>query len=295
MRQAYEARRFQRKTQDIIEKANKIGEEYKSQNLTLTLRQIHYQFVARDWYENTMANYKKLGDILRNARMAGLFDWNLLVDRTRSLYGMSTYDSPAEFIRSVRYQYNQDMWDDQDERVEIWVEKNALRGVIAPAANGLFVDYFPTVGYPSISALKKAAERLAYHDKPTTILMLSDHDPEGFQMTDAIRSTLDQFGADVEVRRIGLTMEQIEQYNPPPSFAKESSSRFDEYVEEQGTNQAWELDALEPRVIQDLIREEVNPFINQDRWDEAEARGQENKQLLRNLVSNWDDVVELLS
>ena len=111
---AYENRRFAAKTALVIEQATVIMAEYDS----MTLRALYYQFVARDHMENTMRNYKKLGDIIRNARMAGLISWDLMTDRTRSLYGYSTYTGIDEAFIHASYSYKEDLHIDQDNYIE---------------------------------------------------------------------------------------------------------------------------------------------------------------------------------
>ena len=109
----YVEKKFQRKSLSKIEKANEIIEEYQAQGFKLTLRQIYYQFVARGWSENTLRAYKSLGSIIAEARMAGLIDWDAMEDRTRSLRGLSSWDSPEQIIRASMHSYRRDKWENQ--------------------------------------------------------------------------------------------------------------------------------------------------------------------------------------
>jgi len=295
--EAFEERRFAAKTAKVIEQANAIMEEYEGDQLTL--RQLHYQFVARDLYENTMRNYKKLGDILRNGRMAGLVDWDLMEDRTRGMVGWGYgSSSPASAITSTAYGYKEPRWANQPVKVEIWVEKDAISGVLTDPGAEWRLNYFATKGYPSISSLKDAADRYKRLDrqgKRVVILYFSDHDPEGLHMPEQVGEALEQFGVtNVEIRRLGLTREQIERYNPPPSAAKRTSSRVQSYYDATGTDQAWELDALKPAVIQELIANETQKILNQDLWDEAVAQEEENRALMMKVADRWDEILEFL-
>src|SRR5215468_10616384 len=98
MRQAFVHKEFRQASLDIIAKANAILEEYESQSLILTLRQLYYQFVARGLLPNKQSEYKRLGDIITDARLAGLIDWAMMEDRTRYLREPSTWDSPANIV-----------------------------------------------------------------------------------------------------------------------------------------------------------------------------------------------------
>jgi hypothetical protein len=100
--------------------------------------------------------------------------------------------------------------------------------------------------------------------------------------------------ADVEVRRIALNMDQVRQYNLPPNFAKESDTRFGGYVAQFGTSECWELDALDPTVIANLIRTEIESLINQDSWQEAMSGEEESRELLGRVSENWTKVKKLV-
>lgn len=296
-KEAFEERRFAAKTAKVIEQANEIMAEYSGDKLTL--RQLHYQFVARDLYENTMRNYKKLGDIVRNGRMAGLISWNLVQDRTRGLRGWSGgSSSPAAAIRTAARSYMEPRWRTQPVKVEVWIEKDALSGVLTDPLYEYRGDYFATKGYPSISSLKIAADRFkryAENGDEVVILYFSDHDPEGLQMPEQVGEALYSFGVDnVEIRRMGLTMEQILEHSPPPSAAKQTSSRIQSYIDATGTDQAWELDALRPQVIQDMITNEMEKIIDWDLWNAAKEQESMNEDLMLKVSRNWDAILDFL-
>jgi len=246
-----------------------------------------------------MRNYKKLGDIIRNGRMAGLISWDLVQDRTRGLRGWGGgHTSPRWAIRSAASSYHEALWRTQPTKVEVWVEKDALSGVLTDPGYDWKLNYFATKGYPSISSLKEAADRFKRIESKgmnVVILYFSDHDPEGLHMPEQVGEMLEQFGVtNVEIRRMGLTMEQILEHSPPPSAAKTGSSRIQNYYDATGTDQAWELDALKPVVIQDLIVNEVKAIIDFDLWNEAleqEARGVAQ---MERIADNYAEIIEFL-
>jgi hypothetical protein len=114
----YIAKKFTPAHQEIIEKAEAICEEYMASGLNLTLRQTFYQFVARGWLPNKQTEYKRLGDILNDARMAGQLDWDFLIDRTRNLADQPHWDSPADLVTNAAKQFRPDLWEGQHQRVE---------------------------------------------------------------------------------------------------------------------------------------------------------------------------------
>lgn len=290
----YAAHRFGKTARMIIEQANMIIAEYNAQGYDLTLRQIYYQFVSRGWIANKDSEYHRLGGILSGARLAGLIDWDAISDRTRNLRGRARWSSPEQIIGAITEQYHENWWVGQEFHVEVWVEKDALIGVVARACEALDVPYFSCRGYTSQSEMWTAGQRLMdvaeLEDKKPVIIHLGDHDPSGIGMTEDVTRRLELFsGGSVEVNRIALNRDQINLYNPPPNPAKMTDPRAKEYIAKYG-RVSWELDALEPAVIDQLITETVSQYID---WDEFELRKDEeglSRVTLTAIRNNWDDV-----
>jgi hypothetical protein len=282
-------------TEAIIDKANEILQEYEDQGFDLTLRQLYYQFVSRDLLANKQTEYKRLGSIVNDARLLGLIDWDHITDRTRNLQRNAHWDSPADAIESMAWQYRIDLWAPQSRRVEVWIEKDALIGVIEGICTNLDVPYFSCRGYTSQSEMWRAAMRMKAHKKPVTVLHLGDHDPSGMDMTRDIRDRLKllSHNAPITVKRIALNMDQIQQYDPPPNPAKVTDSRATAYIEKYG-NESWELDALEPAVMTEMISNEVTRLRNQKLWRESVARHKQEREALEKASENWTAVEKFL-
>src|SRR6266496_3406744 len=198
----------------LVGLANEVCADYAGQGYDLTLRQLYYQLVARGHIANNQKSYKRLGDVINNARLAGLLDWQYIVDRTRNLAANGHWDSPEEVIRSAAGGYAIDKWADQPNYVEVWVEKEALAGVVGRSADQLDVAYFSCRGYVSQSEMYSAGARFRRKWKDGRVgylVHLGDHDPSGIDMTRDIESRLVMFsGAGApEVRRIALNMDQV--------------------------------------------------------------------------------------
>jgi hypothetical protein len=254
----------------LIEIANQIIVEYQAQGFDLTLRQLYYQFVSRDIIANKQSEYKRLGSIINDARLAGMIDWDAIVDRTRELRKNAHWDSPGEIVAACAKQYQVDKWEGQEYRVEVWIEKDALVGVIEKICQKLDVPYFSCRGYTSQSEMHGAAKRLEAwsddYDQKIVIIHLGDHDPSGKDMSRDIQDRMDLFTNQnriIEVERIALNMDQVRKYNPPPNPAKLTDSRCAGYIKEFG-NKSWELDALDPKVIANLITKTVNKYLDMD-------------------------------
>ena len=288
---AYIKKNFNNSTLLIINQANEIIEEYEADGFQLTLRQLYYQFVSRDMLENTQKAYKRLGNIISDARLAGLIDWRSIEDRTRNLRGNTHWLHPGQIIRAASKSFRLDHWKDQEFRPEVWIEKEALVGVIAGICNELDVDYFACKGYVSQSEMWSASQRLedclSNHQTPV-IIHLGDHDPSGIDMTRDIEDRQNLFFRifSCDVKRIALNMNQVEQYNPPPNPAKLTDSRCSGYIAKYGSN-SWELDALEPKVLRDLIRDTVLEYRNDGRYNEILEQEDEYLNVLAKIEKNW--------
>lgn len=284
----YEEKRLNRSSLAIVSKANEIIGEYAEQGFTLTLRQLYYQFVARGLIENTLRSYKRLGSIVNDGRLCGLIDWNAIEDRTRWLRQRASWDGPADIVEACASQFHVDHWAGQRHRPEVWIEKDALVGVVEGVCEELDVPFFACRGYVSQSEQWRAGMRHARHfagDQETIIFHLGDHDPSGLDMTRDNAMRLGLFTSlGYEVRRLALNMDQVQEYEPPPNPAKITDSRYESYAVEHGT-ESWELDALEPAVIAALIRSNVEALIDPDPWAEAVERERAGRERLRALAA----------
>jgi len=291
-RHCYVPRNFSVKSEEIIGRADEIISEYSDQGYNLTLRQLYYQFVSRDLLPNTVSDYKRLGSIINDARLAGYIDWNSIEDRTRNLAALPFWGSPAEIVDSCASQFRIDKWETQPHRVEVWIEKEALAGVFERVCHEYDVPFLCCRGYTSQSEMWGASQRLIRHyknDQPPLILHFGDHDPSGIDMTRDIRDRLRIFGCNLELKRLALNMDQVNEYNPPPNPAKETDTRFAGYIREFGA-ESWELDALEPPVLAQLVRDSIDQILNKRAWKKKLKEESEHKKLLGLASENWDDL-----
>lgn len=286
----------------VVEQANEIIEDYNAQGYQLTLRQLYYQFVSRDLIPNQDKEYKRLGDIIADARYAGLISWDAIEDRTRNLQSRPHWDSPEAILDAATQGYLTDKWDAQPCRVEVWVEKEALAGIVQRSAAALDVPYIACRGYMSASEMHAAAMRfLDYQDagQEVCVLHLGDHDPSGIDMSRDIQDRINEFllghdGEEIEFERSALNMAQVRTYNPPPNPAKLTDSRCTGYIRTYG-NQSWELDALEPSVLDALIRDAVLARRNEERWEQSSAAEREQRETLEKVSERWEEVAAFLA
>jgi hypothetical protein len=156
-------------TLDVVEQANVIIAEYLAQGFALSLRQLFYQMVSRALLENSFKEYKRLGVIVRDGRNGGLIDWDAIEDRARVVNTHSSWESPADIIESAANSYKTDWWQNQLYRPEVWIEKNALIGVIERVCTELRVPFFATIGNNSQTLQYQAGKRFAEYFEAANI------------------------------------------------------------------------------------------------------------------------------
>lgn len=288
----YKEHRFSGSTLGIVEYANEIIEEFAEQGFDLTLRQLYYQFVARDMIPNSQKSYSRLGAIINNARLAGYIDWDAIVDRTRALRENAHWDSPADIIEACANQFRYDKWEDQPVRVEVFIEKDALVGVFEGLCRSEDVPLFSCRGYTSQSAQWRAGMRMLNRltegrPQGTIVLHLGDHDPSGIDMTRDIEERLKMFMGEnhecIRVERLALNMDQVRQYKLPPNPAKISDSRAAAYIKKHG-RESWELDALNPAMLNKLVKDRIVEIRNAGLWDAQVNREQKAREKLKKIA-----------
>lgn len=305
----YKTKRFNRNSLLIINQADEIISEYADAGYDLTLRQLYYQFVARDLFpddrtwrwtgsrwvrdpdgtKNADPNYKWLGGLVNDGRLAGILDWDSIVDRTRFIRSNSHWGSPKDIVEACADQFRVDVRSTQDHYIEVWIEKDALIGVVEEKCSDLDVPCFSCRGFVSQSAMWGAATRrlipAGRTGQQAVILHLGDHDPSGIDMTRDIQDRLRMFGCAARVERLALNMDQIEELEPPPNPAKLTDSRSQSYIAKYG-DESWELDALEPEYIAKLIDNRVAELTDFTRLEKRVKEQDKGRKKLQDVVEN---------
>jgi hypothetical protein len=282
----------------LVETVNSIIEDYTAQGYTLTLRQTYYVLVSRGLIENTVKSYKAIGDLISDAHMAGAIDWDAINDRLREVRNVSTWRHPSDILTACARQFQLDLWKDHTARVEVWVEKDALAEVITKAAHELRCPVMVCRGYMSMSAMWEAGHNrfrqyCARLIEPV-VIHLGDHDPSGMDMSRGIEDRLQMFAGSnghprhITVRRIALNMGQVLKYEPPPNPAKVTDSRAKDYIRKFGT-ESWELDALDPRVLHELIQNEIRREICPVTWERNVAQEEAYKARIQEIADNFEE------
>ena len=229
------------------------------------------------------------------ARLAGIVDWDMIKDRGRKTESNSHFESPAEILKIAASQFAIDKWLDQPYHVEVMVEKQALEGVLLPVCEELDIAFTANKGYSSASAFHARGRHLGYQrrtrSKKIVIFYLGDHDPSGLDMTRDVLERLTMFAeASIKVERLALNYKQVETLKPPPNTTKETDTRAADY--NRLYKASWELDAIEPATLAQIVRSAVLKYRDAGLWQKAVMDEKRMKAELQTLATRYDDLTD---
>lgn len=303
MRERFRSIRFNKESLSLINTCDDVIENYQAQGLRLTLRQLYYQLVTVNAIPNNPTAYKNLASLVTSARMAGRLDWDAIEDRGRQPRSVSEFNGLRELMDAAFASYRLPRWKGQANYIELWVEKEALAGVLQPLAREHHVTLMVNKGYSSASAMYASSKRILeachatleseaeedekgniiyppthnFDDEQPVILYLGDHDPSGEDMVRDIHDRLVELGVnEIDVRKVALTTEQVKEYNPPPNPAKITDPRARKYIEKHGPV-SWEVDALPPAELARIIRKTFGRYIHQPTMNKIKMQEEEDK------------------
>jgi hypothetical protein len=283
----------------IIAAALEVFDQY---DTAITLRQLYYRLVSRLLIPNTINSYKRLSRIMVKAREQEDVPVNCLEDRSRRVLGRGDtgYDSAEDYLKQKLSSLQDSwkgftmlMWEDQPVYLLISLEKDALSRLVSRIANQYSVRTFPTRGYPSFSYVQLMANYMQTRltEKPITVLYFGDFDPSGVDIERDLEDRLGRYGAkDFKVKRIALTADQIKQYTLPPMPVKRSDARAEGFMAEFG-DQAVELDALDPNLLQKMVDKSILENIEAGRWN---ARVRKIEQLQKWIKDKLEDIEKVI-
>lgn len=290
----------------------------------MTLRQLYYQLVSREIIPNKQKEYANLSSLLTSGRMCGLVDWDAIEDRLRVPSSPNSWETPEEGLDTIIDLYELPRMRGQENYIEVWVEKDALSGVLKRVTRRFHIPIMVNRGYSSASAMFDAYKRFEQafknESQKITILYLGDFDPSGMDMIrdveqrileffvgaaslkyqggkdikpeDFKRAVKDHIGLDFKVVPIALTRAQIDQYQPPPNPAKMSDPRAMKFVDEHGDT-SWEVDALPPEILDQILTNAINDLIDVEQYhsvmDGEEADIKKLRSLKKYLKDDQDE------
>jgi hypothetical protein len=247
----------------------------------MTVRQVYYQASVRGIVDKTEAGYTKVQTDLVKMRRASTLPFHWLADNTRWQRRPTTFHSIEQALEDTARLYRKSLWTDADAYVEIWLEKDALAGVILPVTSMYDVPLMVTRGYASLSFIHSAAEHIGSLDVPTYIYHLGDFDPSGVDAGDKIDQTLREFAPEAEIhfKRLAVTPWQIENWNLPTRPTKTSDTRSKGFGKV-----SVELDAIPPDLLRELVKSFIELHLPRRQFEILKAAEESERELLKCMV-----------
>jgi hypothetical protein len=232
------------------------------------------------------AEMQRVYRLLRLAREEGTIPWDWIVDETRELERVSTWDDPAQYARAVARSYRRDFWNQQPDRVEVWSEKGTVRGVLAPVLDEYAVGFRVMHGFGSATEVHDVA--MDDDGRPLIVLYVGDYDPSGMNMSEHdLPNRLEKYdGHHVELRRIALTPSQTRGLLSFPASDKKKDTRYAWFVRNFG-DRCWELDALDPNALREIVEEEIKTEIEPVAWERCVKINEVEQASLRTVLDSW--------
>jgi len=275
---------FSRENEDLLRAVDGILAQYTQ---PITVRQMFYRLVAAQLISNNLRQYVRVSRILTRARKTGRLRPDAFVDRTREVYSLPTWLGLEDFFNTVRRAYRRDIWHDQPEYVEVWLEKEALGAVFQPVCQERQVRLCITRGRPSFSYMHEALLRFAQQtvtDRSAVLLYFGDFDPTGEAIPENIdEEWLEPLRSKIDIRlvKVCLTAEQAEQY--PHAFCKEKDPNTPRFIEKYG-DVAVELDAIPPDELEQYVRDAIRQHTDQARRHQTIKKQREDIRRLEAII-----------
>ena len=244
----------------------------------MTVRQVFYQATVRGIVPKTENGYQMVATALTELRREGRIPFRWIADHTRWMRRPRTYSNISHALRETAKFYRRALWDHSEHYVEIWIEKDALTGVITPVTEEFDVPLMSAKGYPSLTFLHSAAAQMAEEDRPCFVYQFGDHDPSGLDAARAIEENLREMApsAEIHFERVAVTPEQISEWNLPTRPTKTTDTRAKKWT----GGDSVELDAIDPDALRGLVRDCIERHIDRRQLEVLlEAEKSERKQL----------------
>jgi hypothetical protein len=255
-----------KQTIDLIQAMYEAAEEAQP----ITGRGIGYKLFTRGLIDSMSKNeMQRVYQKLRLAREQRIIPWHWIVDETRELERVVTWDDPRDYADSVTRWYRRDFWNDQPRRVEVWSEKGTIRGVLDPVLDEYAVGFRVMHGFASATAVHDVA--ITDSSRPLIVLHVGDYDPSGLFMSEEdLPKRLRKYnGRHVKLRRIALTLKQTRGLLSFPASDKKKDKRYSWFVRNYG-KKCWELDAMDPNRLRECVEREIKKLIDWSAWARCE-------------------------
>jgi hypothetical protein len=275
-----------RRTRSEIEALDAALCEIVDQFSPVTVRQVFYQAVNRGLVpKSETKGYRVVQRRLVVLRESGAIPHGQIVDGTRYVHGYRRYHDLDEFTTYAAGLYRKDYWSAAEVNVEVWLEKDALKGVLVPTVvDECGLGLHVTRGFASITYLQEAAEDIELDGRPTYVYVLTDFDPSGVSIAEKVEEELmaRAFDSEIIVERLAVDREQIDRWNLPTRPTKASDTRAAKFRRLHGTDSV-ELDAVPPDELRKLVRDAIDSHMEPWRLRQFRMVEREERETLRDM------------
>jgi hypothetical protein len=224
--------------------------------------------------------------LLKEAREHGIIPWPWIVDETRELERVSTWDDPAEYARAVAQSYRRDFWNQQPVRIIVVSEKGTVRGLLKPVLDRYAVGFQVMHGFSSATIVYDISQD--DDGRPLIILYVGDFDPSGMFMSEVdLPNRFSKYDGDhITLRRIALTREHVSGLPSFPATDKRKDPRYSWFVRNYG-DRCWELDAMDPNDLRDCVEQAIIGLIEPVAWKRCERINRAEQESLKTIIAKW--------
>jgi hypothetical protein len=260
------------------------------ENQPITVRGAMYRGIGTLWKDSSEANYRQCCALILKMRRLGIIPYHWIVDGTRVSNKPSSWSGLADYATTIARAYRKDLWQRQEDYIEIFVEKDAMSGIVSPVTREYDVRLNPIRGYASETFLWNIAEEWKRIKKPISVYYPGDHDPNGLDIETDLRNRLQEFcGFEVNWKRLAVTQDDFakeELFGFPVKRNSKGKGKWRYYLAEFG-DRCVEVDAIPAPEIRDRVRQAIESHIDQREWEFLKEQEEREKQdviaLIRNL------------
>jgi hypothetical protein len=275
-----------RRTKERIAQLDKQIAEVVEADNPQSIRHVFYRMTdprLPEPVEKSDRGYRHVQERLKILRRNGIVPYGWISDSSRMGYHTATYRNAAHFLRQVKGLYRADLWKDSPYHVEVWVESRSIAGVLIDLCEELAVSLYPCGGFASITSAYEAADQINdnYHEISYVVLYVGDYDPAGVLIDKALEAELRQHlnsGIDLDFVRVGITPEQIREYDLPTKPRKATDKRSLEIT------RTVEAEAMPAETLREILRAAIELYLNDDALEVAKAAEESERLLLDGIV-----------
>lgn len=254
---------------DIISLKQEIEKQiayYESLHINISLRQLYYRLVSFGILRNNIFEYKflskKLSEWRKDNQVSEIFTDEGRIFRNHSKQTNPLNSELNTMLDILDADIDFEMLNFQPLYIEIWMEKLALNSIFNPICSQYNINFQICRGYNSVTIIKHAIKRFESIGIPKLILYFGDFDPSGLDIYRHLQTELKTV-ENLSFKRIAITQQQAQDLHLIPNFAKENDSRTIKFLE-SNKNETYELDAIEPTLLQKIIEQSILTNLDLD-------------------------------